>query len=428
MGPIHPSPLPLGPHPLHHLPNAQSKVSPGHPWIGKEVRGISEKHIRVFERPGKIHDVLLDGKIEWKPDGFFLTWTSDLYDLEFTPARIPKGKLKTGKSSQADLKEVHMRIPDLKEKLKPDECLNSHHLVLGDWMIHRDVRRDFPGDPQRLPELVLPEVITGLLGADPEIVEQCQNVVRGHMKRCGLLGIPIHAGDHWTLLVCQRNGGREFKLHEEEFLKIRYYDSIQTFSKTCWDVAWKVIRFIAPKMNPEKIADIHRCGTYQRDPISCGLYVLHYWEGEVRQFVGQGWSVGRPESKLIHQRRQRIIVISKELEDFIKADVMKIGKAKKMKKDTKEILEFPQEGPRAPAAEDHLKFLKDEATRSLLVALVPFYGCPRCRHGRGGCIDWKCNPAKFNAHLAEFPERYEGKFLRPASWKDISMSQLLGGS
>ena len=31
---------------------------------------------------------------------------------------------------------------------------------------------------------------------------------------------------------------------------------------------------------------------------------------------------------------------------------------------------------------------------------------------RGGCISWNCNPDKFKAHLAKFPEKYEGKMLK----------------
>ena len=41
-----------------------------------------------------------------------------------------------------------------------------------------------------------------------------------------------------------------------------------------------------------------------------GEYVLHYWEGEVRQFLGQGWVVGRPVHTVITNLEAQLIRIS----------------------------------------------------------------------------------------------------------------------
>ena len=59
---------------------------------------------------------------------------------------------------------------------------------------------------------------------------------------------------------------------------------------------------------------------------------------------------------------------------------------------------------------------------------VPFYGCPKCRWSRGGCIWWKCNPEKFKAHKAKFPEKYvDKKELAALIEQKIKVSELKQG-
>jgi len=53
----------------------------------------------------------------------------------------------------------------------------------------------------------------------------------------------------------------------------------------------------------------------------------------------------------------------------------------------------------------------------------PFYGCSRCRYSRGGCISYNCNPYKFDKHMKQFPEKYEGKVLKVL----VEDKELIGG-
>ena len=117
-----------------------------HPWVGQQIRGISEQFLPVFEREGKIVDVQADAagacRVRWIPTGGVLPWTSDLQDIEFLPARIAKKPKKAGRMSRAELQDIRARLPELKAALKPDEALQDLHLALGEWLIHRDVARD----------------------------------------------------------------------------------------------------------------------------------------------------------------------------------------------------------------------------------------------------------------------------------------------
>ena len=375
-------------------------------------------------------DVLEDQKIEWRPEGLWILWQSQKEDLEFLPALAQKGKLKQGRSSHQELRELRLRLPELREKLKAGEALHSQQLALGDWVIARDIQKDFAPDPPKIPCLLNPEIVLGLFGEDANHSSNCEQVIQGHWKRHGLLGIPIAAGGHWTLLVARRSGGDHFKFHDEKFVQIRYYESLQAWSSSCWEVAEKIILFLVPNVDPQKIKE-NRCQTFQQDPTSCGHYVLHYWEGEVRQYLGQGWVVGRPFQKIIKQREARLIAITKDIEEFAKDDAAKIAAAelaaakKGMKVTEKGDLAFV-EGPCIPTAAEFFDFLTKEAKRSMDLALVPFYGCSRCRFSRGGCIDWKCNPMKFQAHIEKFPEKYEGRMIRSSSWKSVSINELSG--
>ena len=151
-----------------------------------------------------------------------------------------------------------------------------------------------------------------------------------------------------------------------------------------------------------------------------GSSSLHYWEGEVRQFLGQGWCVGRPTKKVVQKIRQRMITVTMEVEESIWKEA---GKPKKKKED--KVVEV-HAGPMLPAAEETMEFLKAQAKVSGMAALQIFYGCLKCRHSRGGCIYYKCNPTKFEAHRAKFPWKYEGKEIKTDKWSTVSEKELEG--
>ena len=229
--------------------------------------------MQVFHHSGKIVDVLENGEILWLPDNLFIPWRSQIEDVEFLPSLYIKRRPKTGKCSVSELKELRLRFPELIEELKPKEQLHSQHLALGDWQIYRDIQKDFKDAPVRTPVLINPEIIIGLCGEDPEPEIRARSglAVLGHFKRYGLLGVPIQSKGHWTLLTIRRSGGEHFEMHGKNFLQIKYYDSVEKFSNSCWEVATKVLNFIAPELDAYS-AKINACRTPQSDAHSCGLF------------------------------------------------------------------------------------------------------------------------------------------------------------
>ena len=59
--------------------------------------------------------------------------------------------------------------------------------------------------------------------------------------------------------------------------------------------------------------------------------------------------------------------------------------------------------------------------------LVEFYGCSKCRWGRGGCINYKCNPAKFKAHFEQFPDKYNMTEQELFNGIALTDAELIGG-
>ncbi len=74
--------------------------------------------------------------------------------------------------------------------------------------------------------------------------------------------------------------------------------------------------------------------------------------------------------------------------------------------------------PIAPPAVKLMDVLAAQAELAKNQGLVQFFGCPKCRWSRGGCIHWKCNPEKFQKHFAAHPEKYN------TSKKDLECKEL----
>ena len=127
----------------------------------------------------------------------------------------------------------------------------------------------------------------------------------------------------------------------------------------------------------------------------------------------------------IKKIKDRLINVSREVEEFKKKI---LSKKVKESDEVDPFKQFPNEGPISPGAEHFQKFLKEEAARSLAQALVPFYGCSKCRYGRKGCISYQCNPNKFEKHLLEKPDMYFNRKVRATAWKAMSGPEFLGTS
>ena len=373
-----------------------------HPLVGKRVRGISENAPQQFDRTGIIKEVQED-VIHWVPDGMFLAYTSQSSDIEILPPLKEKSRLKRGKLSYADILECRIRFPELK-KLAAKESLTDNHMALGAWSVYRDILRD-QMPPKQMPHLLCSTVVHTFVHADPSDEEQQKqeklagDIIQGRWKMHGLLGFPIAGGyHHWTLLVLRRS------LQETQ---IRYYDSLTMLHEECLEAAQKILKLLLP----EHKVGARRNRTFQADGCSCGVFALHYWEGEVRQFCGQGWVVGRPTNKSIGQIRERITHFAQQVLDAPK-DLELPGKTKKvLVEDTTDAGDLLDPAPAVPPSEQMMEHLKSAALKAASCGSVSFYGCSRCRYSRGGCISWNCNPEKFQAHMAKFPEKYSDKKL-----------------
>ena len=283
-----------------------------HPWVGREVRGILEKELAVFYRAGKIVEVtggledLDQMKIVWQPHDTCISWTSHVSGVEFLPALKDKQKFKTGKTSFADLAELRLRLPELSKKIKPKEQLTSEHIVLGSWLIFKELIRDkvpVGSRPFLLQDNVVHSYITANTPEEIEGKKLAEQIIQARFRRHGLLGVPIHAEGHWTLLVLRRS---------ESMTQIRYYDSLTFMQESCLAAAQKVLKLLLPDA---ELQERHNT-TLQADHFNCGMYVLWYWEGEIRQFIGEGWSIGRPFEKEIAKSRARISRITEEIVEY----------------------------------------------------------------------------------------------------------------
>jgi hypothetical protein len=313
-------------------------------------------------------------------------------DIEVLPPLKVKGKGKPGKFSNADLLEVRLRIPDLLVQIEDKECLSDLHIVLGNWLLYRDFCRDAMPSKE-MPCLVLPTVVHTFVHAVLEdVLKDCTNILKGSWKRHGLLGIPINCSNHWTLLVLRRSCTST---------KVRYYDSLETIQADCLTAAKNILQVLEPGTQ----FPIIRNKSMQSDSISCGYYLLHYWEGEVRQYVGEGWSVGRPTDLTIQKLRDRFKSKTKEIQEASGKDLEL--KNKKKKAEVVEVDAADDAVPYIPCSDKLIEHLAAMAARSQEQGLVQFYGCPKCRWARQGCISWLCNHEKFIAHVEKYPEKYK---------------------
>ena len=104
------------------------------------------------------------------------------------------------------------------------------------------------------------------------------------------------------------------------------------------------------------------------------------------------------------------------------------GKKKKLPAEADENDEQLKDVPMQPKHEHEFEALRKEAEKAANQGAVPFHGCPKCRWSRGGCVWWKCNPEKFAAHVAKFPEKYVGKKeLAALCEQKIKVSELKQG-
>ena len=124
----------------------------------------------------------------------------------------------------------------MKESLHLNELAGGEHIKLGWWIIMRDLI-EVQGA-----ELVDPVVVYQIshgLGEESEesmeIVKKAGCILLRQFHKAGLLGVPVWAEEHWTLLVFRKVG---------KVVHVRYYDSLKIPSSTSSVVADHILEFI----------------------------------------------------------------------------------------------------------------------------------------------------------------------------------------
>ena len=128
-----------------------------------------------------------------------------------------------------------------------------------------------------------------------QTMAKAEEILRRRFARSGLMGVPIWAAGHFTLLIFRNLFGQP--------TQIRYYDSLKEPQKKCIEVAQKIVDLLCPGQILTKSNQ-----AVQKKYIDCGIYVLHYWEGEMLRFLGCGWQMPWPQAtKEIKARRSRLV-------------------------------------------------------------------------------------------------------------------------
>ena len=259
-------------------------------------------------------------------EGMLLPWTSPVDSVEFLPALRLKAKLKTGKLSKQDSAEVRLRCGVFDKELGSESDVGDAEIVLGSWLLYRDLLRDEVKEIE-MPYFVCPQISQNIADqtVTVEVRDHATQILRGYWRSRGLVGVPVFAGGHWTLLVLRRSGPKD-----SEVVKVKYYDSLQQGQLGDGSEACKKAAKIIMEALSLKMVLPGRCNrSFQEDGCSCGLYVLQYWEGHVRQFLGEGWSIDRPTGKSTTQLRTRLAQIIKHVRELAVAGA---GPAKKRRR------------------------------------------------------------------------------------------------
>ena len=359
-------------------------------------------------------------------------------------------------------KQLNLNLGEKEELLSlfPDLCsleaegltqqgrLSGDHLKLLDWIIRRDLI------DTRGAAFIQPVLIFQFLAAElestadaKEIREKAGQVLIQRFKTNGLIGVPVYAAPsdaeaHWTLLVIRKLNGDQ--------VVCRYYDSLQkeaAINRTVSDDILSFMKESFPGMSwPDVLPPRSNTRSRQMNGIDCGVFVGYFWEGELRSFLGEGWSLPFPITAgrgIIGKMRGRVIQLNKQMLK-IHSEKEKKGKAKAKAKGKAAVVEEEKSSGIVEVVdieavllaskkvnEDLMKAadLKKLAELTFNQGIVPFYGCSRCRYNRGGCINYKCHPDKFAVHKEKYPEKYkpDSNELLPECLKKITNKELIAG-
>ena len=363
---------------------------------GRSCNFVSEKIASLYQKSAKI--VAIKGKrAKIRPDHLPHEVEVDIADLDLLPRLMENPQIKKGPMSKADLDEAKLRFQDDFKMLAIGDCLSDRHIMIGHWVIQRDL------PCAKGHYLVPPQIVWTFNQSSVEDHEEAAEmrakavaVITRRFARSGLLGVPICFAGHWTLLCFRRSA---LGLH------IVYYDSLSKPQADCLKLANAVVELLSPGRCLTEKSN----ASVQSNAVDCGVYLLHYWEMEMRRLEGYGWQGPWPQNgKEIKNRKERLIKVLDQIRAYLDAPPADPPKKKK-----KEIAMAPlplisEDDKSRIIKEADLKLcsLEEIAGKAAHSGSVEFYGCSKCRYIRSGCISFKCNPKKFLAHLEKFPEKY----------------------
>ena len=392
--------------------------------VGRDCRMVDEAVHATFGAPAKIRGQK-DQQVRLEVEGHFHSVLATIAQIELLPQLAPSAPNRPLVLTKAEKIELHYKFPHI-DSLPAAGRLTGEHVMLGAWITNRDVG-EVPGC-SLIPPAVVHSYCAGLVEPGPD-GEACK--IKAHqfmirrLKRSGLVGLPVWSeGEHWTLLIVRRLN---------QHIQVRYYDSLECVAAQNFAAAEVVLKMLCEELG-QAVPQLERTNrAIQHNGVDCGAFVLHYWEGEVRRFGGQGWPLPYPwTAGPIKARKMRLVSFvaqvrkSNEQLEAEGEDPEAKGKVKK-----KVVVEHQPldelENTSLSKAKLQMMKLSELAVKAKGQGLIDFYGCSRCRYNRGGCIDYKCNPHKFKAHFDKFPEKYNttGELLL----KSIALTdaELIGG-
>ena len=397
--------------------------------VGRDCRMVDEGVHATFGAPAKIRGQK-GQQLQLEVEGQFHSVVCTVAQIDLLPQLQPSPAKLPLILTKAEKIELHYKFPHV-DVLAAAGRLTGEHIMLGAWIINRDVG-DVPGC-SLIPPTVVHSYCAGLVEPGPDGAAckvKAQQVMIRRLKRSGLIGLPVWSegggagGEHWTLLIVRR-------FHEQ--IQVRYYDSLEVTSAHNFAAAEVVLKMLVEELG-QAVPQLERTNkAIQHNGVDCGVFVLHYWEGEVRRFRGEGWPLSYPwTAGPIKARKTRLISFvaqvrkaneQLELED---EDLEAKGKAKK-KVVVEQLPVDELENTSLSTARLQMLELSELAVKAQDQGLVQFYGCSKCRFSRGGCISYRCNPMKFKAHFDKFPEKYNSIEQQLLKSIPLTDAELIGG-
>ena len=395
--------------------------------VGRDCRMVDEGVHATFGAPAKIRGQK-GQQVRLEVEGQFHSVVCTVSQIDLLPQLVPSAPKCPLLLTRAEKFELQYKFPHV-DILAAAGRLTGEHIMLGAWIINRDV-----GDLQGcsfIPPTVVHSYCAGLVEPGPD-GEDCKvkakQVMIRRLKRSGLIGLPVWSpgdgpgAEHWTLLIVRR-------LHQQ--IQVRYYDSLEGISAHNFAAAEVVLQMLCEELG-QAVPQLERTNrAIQHNGVDCGVFVLHYWEGEMRRFRGEGWPLQFPwTAGPIKARKLRLLSFVTQVRrsnEQLEVEAEDPGKVKKKVVVVEKLPVDELENTSLSTARLQLLQLSELAVKAQGQGLVDFYGCSRCRYSRGGCIDYKCNPTKFKAHFDKFPEKYnttEQQLLKSIALTD---AELIGG-